>query len=100
MTASLKSVSTAPASVADEARAILARLGVPESAFAPGGRPAVSPITGEVIAHVRETTPEEAKAAIGRADAAFKAWRTVPAPKRGELIRLLGEEFRVAKDEI
>jgi aldehyde dehydrogenase (NAD+) len=100
MTASLKPVSSAPASVADEARAILARLGVPESAFASTGRPALSPITGEVIAHVRETTPDEAKAAIGRADAAFKAWRKVPAPKRGEFIRLLGEELRAAKDDL
>src|SRR5215210_654102 len=100
MTASLKPVSSAPASVADEARAILAPLGVPESAFASTGRPARSPITGEVIAHVRETTPEEAKAAIGRADAAFKTWRKIPAPKRGEFIRLLGEELRAAKDDL
>jgi len=100
MTASLKPVSAAPASVADEARAILARLGVKESAFAAGGRPARSPITGEVIAHVRETTPEEARAAIGRADAAFKAWRKIPAPRRGEFIRLLGEELRIAKDDL
>ena len=100
MTASLKPVSAAPASVADEARAILARLGVPDSAFAAGGRPARSPITGEVIAHVRETTPDEAKAAIGRADAAFKAWRKVPAPRRGEFVRLLGEELRAAKDDL
>ena len=100
MTASLKPVSAAPASVADEARAILARLGVKESAFAAGGRPARSPITGEVIAHVRETTPEEARAAIGRADAAFKAWRKIPAPRRGEFIRLLGEDLRIAKDDL
>jgi len=98
--AALKSVSSSPASVAEEARAILARLGVPESAFAPTGRPATSPITGEVIVHVRETTPDEAKAAIGRADAAFKAWRKVPAPKRGEFVRLLGEELRTAKEDL
>ncbi len=98
--AALKTVSASPASVAEEARAILARLGVPESAFAPTGRPAMSPITGEVIAHVRETTPEEAKAAIGRADAAFKAWRRIPAPKRGEFVRLVGEELRAAKDDL
>ena len=73
---------------------------MPESAFAAGGRPARSPITGEVIAHVRETTPDEAKAAIGRADEAFKAWRKVPAPRRGELVRLLGEELRAAKDDL
>ncbi|MBF9235235.1 aldehyde dehydrogenase family protein, partial [Microvirga alba] len=93
-------VQTAAASVADEARALLKRLGVPDSAFAPGGRPATSPITGEVIVHVREHSPEEAKAAITRAHEAFKAWRKLPAPKRGEFVRLLGEELRAAKDDL
>ena len=53
-----------------------------------------------MIVHVRETSPAEAKAAIGRADAAFKAWRKVPAPKRGEFVRLIGEELRAAKDDL
>ncbi|MGO4570461.1 L-piperidine-6-carboxylate dehydrogenase [Microvirga sp. 2TAF3] len=97
--AALKSV-PAQESVAEEARAILKRLGVPDSAFGSSGRPAVSPISGEVIVHVRETTSDEAKAAIGRADAAFKAWRTMPAPKRGEFVRLIGEELRAAKDDL
>jgi aldehyde dehydrogenase (NAD+) len=96
----LKSVPSAPAGVADEARAILSRLGVPERAFAPTGRAALSPITGEVIVHVRETTPDEAKAAIARADAAFKAWRNIPAPRRGEFVRLIGEELRAAKEDL
>src|SRR5919107_2526521 len=98
--AALKTVPATPVTAAAEARAILARLGVPDSAFAAGGRPATSPITGETIVEVRETTPEEAKAAIGRADAAFKAWRKVPAPKRGEFVRLLGEELRAAKEDL
>ena len=38
--------------------------------------------------------------AIGRAARAFVAWRGVPAPKRGELIRLLGEELRASKDAL
>jgi aldehyde dehydrogenase (NAD+) len=100
MSASLKPVSSTPATAAEEARAILARLGVPDSAFASTGRPATSPITGEIIVHVRETTPDEATAAIARADAAFKAWRRIPAPKRGEFVRLIGEELRIAKDDL
>ncbi len=87
-------------SVRDDALALLDRLGVPASAFAPGGLPARSPITGETLATVRETTPEEAKAAIGRAHQAFKAWRAVPAPRRGEFVRLLGEELRAAKADL
>ena len=41
------------APVRDEALQILARLGVPDSAFEDGGLPARSPITGEIVAHVR-----------------------------------------------
>jgi aldehyde dehydrogenase (NAD+) len=39
-------------------------------------------------------------AIITRSQEAFKAWRTVPAPRRGELVRLLGEELRAAKAEL
>jgi aldehyde dehydrogenase (NAD+) len=89
-----------PAAVRDEALAILARLGVPGSAYAPSGVAATSPITGELIAHVRITTPEETSATIGRAAQAFDTWRTVPAPRRGELVRILAEELRAAKDDL
>jgi hypothetical protein len=65
-----------PASVRDEALAILSRLEAPESAFAREGIAASSPITGELITHVRITNPEEASAAIGEAVQAFNAWRT------------------------
>ena len=59
-----------------------------------------SPITGEVVAEVAATTADEAKAAIGRAHDAFKVWRMVPAPRRGEFVRLLGEELRAAKTDL
>ncbi|HWF93782.1 MAG TPA: aldehyde dehydrogenase family protein [Xanthobacteraceae bacterium] len=88
------------ASVRDEVLAILSRLGVPGSAFTSDGIPAKSPITGELIAHVRITGREEASAAIGRATHAFCAWRTVPAPRRGEFVRILAEELRAAKDDL
>lgn len=66
-----------------------------------GGTLAVtSPIDGAVVAHVTETDPSEMAAVIARAGAAFTAWRQVPAPRRGELVRLLGEELRAAKDEL
>src|SRR5580704_10264850 len=84
----------------NDTRALLSRLGVSDHRFTGGQLAARSPITGEAIAHVRETSPEEAAAAIGRAHAAFLAWRTVPAPRRGELVRLLGAELRAAKDDL
>jgi aldehyde dehydrogenase (NAD+) len=90
----------AVASVRDEALAILSRLGVPQSAFARTGIAASSPITGELIAHVRIAGPQEAGAAIGRAADAFNAWRTVPPPRRGEFVRLLAEELRAVKDDL
>src|SRR5829696_5884792 len=87
-------------SIADEALALLRRLGVPADAVGERGMPARSPITGEVVTHVRETSPEEAKDAIRRADDAFLRWRRVPAPRRGEFVRLLGQELRAAKDDL
>jgi hypothetical protein len=59
-----------------------------------------SPITGEVITHVRITRPEEANPVIGRAAQAFTVWRKVPPPRRGEFVRILAEELRAAKDDL
>ena len=83
-----------------DALALLKRLGVTDAAFAATGLAARSPITGESVATLRETSAAEAAAAIGRAQAAFLAWRKVPAPRRGEFVRLLGEELRAAKDDL
>jgi aldehyde dehydrogenase (NAD+) len=88
------------APVRDEARGILARLGVAQTAFAADGLAARSPITGELIAHVAKTTHDQTGAAVGRAAQAFVAWREVPAPRRGEFVRLLGEELRTAKADL
>ena len=89
-----------PTSVRDEALGILSRLGVPQSAFAREGVLASSPITGELIAYVRITSPDEVSAVTGRATEAFNAWRKVPAPRRGEFVRVLAEELRAAKDDL
>ena len=83
-------------SVAPEALAILKRLGVETHSFAATGLAARSPLTGEAVATLRKTSSEEASAAIGRAQGAFLKWRLVPAPRRGEFVRLLGEELRAA----
>jgi aldehyde dehydrogenase (NAD+) len=87
-------------SVRAEAREVLARLGVEASVLGGGGLGARSPITGETLADLREATPEDARAAIDRAHAAFLQWRAVPAPRRGELVRLFGEELRAAKTDL
>jgi aldehyde dehydrogenase (NAD+) len=63
-----------------------------------GGALAVrSPIDGATVAHVHETAAADMPAVIARAQDAFRTWRDVPAPRRGELVRLLGEELRASK---
>jgi len=75
-------------------------MGVPSAALDGGGLAVRSPTDGAVLARLREHGAADAGAAIGRAHAAFKQWRNVPAPRRGELIRLLGDELRSNKDSL
>ncbi len=90
---------TAYPSAAAEIPALLARLGVKPEALQ-GTLAARSPITGETVAKVREAPVDAAAEAVRRAEAAFAAWKDVPAPRRGELVRLLGEELRAHKTEL
>jgi len=60
----------------------------------------VSPIDGKVLARVRTATPEEYERTAQRAQKAFQKWQTVPAPKRGEIIRQLGNALRDAKQDL
>ena len=85
---------------AAEAAAILRRLGAPQTSWTGGDRPVTSPITGEIIAKVHDASADDCCRAITAAQTAFLAWRRVPAPRRGELIRLLGEELRAAKGDL
>ncbi|QLP97121.1 MAG: aldehyde dehydrogenase family protein [Rhodoblastus sp.] len=79
------------------ARALLDSLGVDVARLEAGAIVVRSPIDGRPLARLREADAGQTQAAIGRAHAAFLAWRQVPAPRRGELVRLLGEELRAAK---
>ena len=66
-----------------------------------GGALAVTtPVDGSVIANVPMHSVADAEAAIAKGVEAFKAWRQVPAPRRGELVRLLGEELRREKENL
>lgn len=60
----------------------------------------VSPVDGKVIAKVRQTTREEYDQVIETAEKAFKTWRMMPAPARGEIIRQYGEKLREQKDAL
>jgi len=83
--------------VAREVKELLRKLGVQTSVFSDGELTARSPITGEAIGRVKVSAPAAVEDAIGAADEAFRSWRRVPAPRRGELVRLFGEELRAAK---
>ena len=79
---------------------LLAALGVPAAAFADGTLVARSPIDGATMGRVADAGPDAMKAAVERAQAAFLVWRNVPAPRRGELVRLFGDELRTHKAEL
>ena len=79
---------------------VFANLGLDASAISGGTLPVVSPIDGAEIAKVPEQSAADVDAAIERAVAAFSAWRTVPGPRRGELVRLFGEELRANKEAL
>jgi aldehyde dehydrogenase (NAD+) len=79
---------------------ILDRLGVDQARVSDGDLVVRTPITGEEIGRVARTDTAATDAAIERATAAFEAWRDVPAPRRGELVRLLGEELRAEKEAL
>src|SRR5204862_7596223 len=77
-------------SPADETRELLRQFGIAAS----GDLVSRSPIDGAEIGRVAVGDPAEAGE---RAARAFPEWRTVPPPRRGELVRLLGDELRAAK---
>jgi aldehyde dehydrogenase (NAD+) len=105
VTQSASSKSKAPSkakspAIGHEVEQILTALGVERAAFTDGNREVRSPLTGETIARVKDADAAGAKAAIAQAQEAFVAWRAVPAPRRGEFVRLLGEELRAAKTDL
>jgi aldehyde dehydrogenase (NAD+) len=58
------------------------------------------PTTGTELARVRTAAAADYAAVSGATSEAFKRWRAVPAPRRGEVVRLLGEAFRARKDDL
>ena len=60
----------------------------------------INPTNNEVIASVRQTTPEEYEQVLTAAREAFVAWRMVPAPVRGEAVRRIAGALRKYKDPL
>ncbi|AGH87560.1 aldehyde dehydrogenase family protein [Ralstonia nicotianae] len=79
---------------------LLSSLSIDGAASAEGGHQVRSPIDGTLIGSVKLVSAKESEAAIERGHAAFLHWRGVPAPVRGELVRLLGVELRRHKEAL
>jgi len=88
---------------------ILRRLGIEDTnpgGFAGtwiGSGPALdvlTPTDGSRLATVQQVTAEEYGAIVDRAQKAFLEWRKVPAPRRGQIVRQLGDKLREKKDDL
>lgn len=60
----------------------------------------VNPATGKPIAEIRGASPEEYDHVIRDAETNFRSWRSLPAPRRGEAVRLIGEALRRNQDAL
>lgn len=59
-----------------------------------------TPVDGSVLATLKQSKGKDMDAAVKKAQKAFEKWRAVPAPVRGEFVRLLGEELRASKEDL
>ncbi len=86
----------------EEALRLLDRLGVSRALVSAAGTgiTVASPIDGQPLATLATADAAATRSAVAAAHAAWLQWREVPAPRRGELVRLLGEELRAAKEDL
>jgi len=86
--------------IGEEVGRLLDGLGVDRALWSEGSMPSITPLTGEQVAMLRVANAAEIDETLDAATAPFRAWRLVPPPRRGELVRLFGEELRAAKDDL
>ena len=86
--------------IAYQTATLIERLGVDRDAWTGGSMASVTPLTGERIGMVQVADAARTAVVLDAATCAFRVWCRVPAPRRGELIRLLGDELRAAKDDL
>lgn len=79
---------------------ILAASGLSQTDLSGGDLAVFSPVDGSEIARLKTDSVAETEAMIAKGKDAAKAWREIPAPRRGELVRLLAEELRAEKDNL
>jgi aldehyde dehydrogenase (NAD+) len=81
-----------------ELSALMSQLGLSPESYTQGDLPCYSPIDGSLLGRVVTTSMADMDSVLSRAQQAFLHWRSVPAPRRGELVRLLGEALRQHKN--
>lgn len=79
---------------------LLSELGVDLTPYQGHDFSSRSPITGATLASLRADPAQQVSARISDAHTAFLSWRNLPAPRRGELIRLFGDELRAHKEPL
>ena len=65
-----------------------------------GEMESLCPATGEPLARIQMAGPADYERVVARATEAFLDWRMVPAPKRGEIVREIGNELRAHKADL
>ena len=79
---------------------VFTALNVPTHAYQNGAHAVRSPIDGSTLAKVNYLPADEVGQHIAASQTAFEAWRKIPAPRRGELVRILGEVLREHKADL
>jgi len=79
---------------------ILEAAGFTASELSDGTLAVHSPVDGSEIARLKTHSINDVQTMIGKGVDAFKSWRNTPAPQRGELVRLIGEELRAEKENL
>src|SRR5512147_1191592 len=81
-------------------RDIISACGLTPSEIEGGTLIVRTPVDGAEIARLKTHNTADIQAMIAKGVKAFESWRQVPAPRRGELVRLLGEELRARKEAL
>lgn len=79
---------------------IFSDLGLSKDELNNGDLKVYTPVNGSLIGSIRVHTEDETKEIITRSKSAFKEWRNVPAPERGRLVQILGNELTDAKEAL
>ncbi|MCE7520602.1 L-piperidine-6-carboxylate dehydrogenase [Vreelandella titanicae] len=79
---------------------LMEKMGVTKEQYQGGDLIVTTPIDGSEIGRLKTASSSDVDTAIANAEKAFLAWKSVPAPRRGELVRLFGDQLRQHKQSL